>query len=227
LRAGDGRRLAAGAFVTAIVVTSLVSGARFANIFGRSPSQAYVENLTSSARAAGPAVNVYDTAVPAWLISPVEPHHSVTDLLRLSGATFKIEDRSTTPLIAAADGHLVKSVFVPASFVAPLAPCGSAVHGAGTFTFPLNRPAPDAGWYLHLQLFQQAPSTVTVELINAEGKVATPLGGSTLHLDQLASLSLRLPVFAPTAVRFRSTDPNTSLCLTAIQVGAPFPVAGS
>jgi hypothetical protein len=53
------------------------------------------------------------------------------------------------------------------------------------------------------------------------------VGGGTLHLSQLESISLRLPRFAPTAVRFTSSDPNTALCMTAVQVGAPFPVAGS
>jgi hypothetical protein len=227
VRGWDAPRAVTAALVVAVLATSLVSGFRFSQIFGRSPSQQYVENLTNSARVVGPTVNLYDTPVPAWLISPVEPNHRVTDLLRLAGAKFRTDDPSSRPLIAAPDGRLVKSVFVPAAAVLATPPCGSAVHGAGTFTFPLNRPAPPGAWYLHLQLFQQSQSTVTVELINSIGAIRTPVRGRTLHLNQLADISLRLPYFAPTAVRFHSSDPSTSLCLTVIQVGAPFPVAGS
>ena len=223
----DRSALVAAVLIAGVASASLVSGARFANIFGSLPAQRYVDNLSSSARLAGPNANVYDTAVPAWLISPVEPRHRVTDLLRLANVSVKVNDPSSTPLIAGGDGSLVRSVFVPASLVLPLPPCGTAVHGAGTFTFALNRPTWAAEWYLHLQLYQQSPSTVTIELIDAGGAVATPIGGGELHLSKLESLSLRLPKFAPTAIRFRSTDPNASLCMTAVQVGAPFPGTGS
>jgi hypothetical protein len=225
-RTPDRSVLVPGAVVVAVAVTSLVSGARFAHIFGSTPAHRYVDNLSSSARLAGPQANVYDTAVPPWLISPIEPHHRVTDLLRLSDVAVKVQDPSSTPLIAGADGRLVRSVFVPAGLVVPAPPCGTAVHGAGTFTYPLNRPVPAAEWYLHLQLYQRAPSTITVQLVDATGAVA-PVGGGTLHLSQLESISLRLPRFAPTAIRFTSTDRSTALCMTAVQVGAPFPAAGS
>ena len=220
----DHSTLTAAVLVTAVVVTSAVSGARFARIFGGTPAQQYVDNLTASARLAGPNVNVYDTAVPAWLISPVEPRHRVTDLLQLADVPVTVNSPASTPRIAAADGHLVASTFVSASTVVPQPPCGTAVNGSGTFTFPLDRSVVPGEWYLHLLLYQQEPSVVTVQLVGAAGKVAMPVGGGKLHLTKLESVSLRLPYFAPTAIRFRSTDPGTALCLTAIQVGAPFPV---
>lgn len=226
-RLTEPRIVGAGVLVAAVVVASLVSGARFANIFGRLPAERYVQNLTASATASGARPNVYDTPVPPWLISPVEPKHRVTDLLRLSRASFIVDDPGSTPLIAAADGRLVRSVFVPAASVRGQAPCGTAVRGAGVFTYPLVGAVARAEWYLHLQLFQQASSSVSVELVDARGAVAKPVTGSTLHLAPLAALNLRLPLFAPTAVRIRSTDPTLSLCLAAVQVGAPFPVPGS
>jgi hypothetical protein len=218
------RRLVTTGLVGLVVLASMVSGVRFARIFGGTPAKHYVDNLSASARLAGSNVNIYDTAVPPWLISPVEPRHRVSDLLQLADVPVTVEGASSTPLIATADGHLVASTFVPASAVLPQPPCGSAVHGAGTFTFPLNREVFLAGWYLHLQLFQQAPSTVSVDLLDAQGKVAQPVHGGLLHLAQLGSLNLRLPRFAPAAVRFHSTAPDTALCFTAIQIGAPFPV---
>lgn len=220
-------RVAAVVLVAVVVAASVVSGVRFARIFGKLRAESYVDTLAFTARAAGRNVNVYDTPVPGWLISPVEPHHRVTDLLRLLGLPAKVNDPSSPPLIANGSGQLVRSVFVPASAVPAAPPCGTALHGAGTFTFALNRPVQRAEWYLHLTLYQQTASTVTVELVDAAGHVATPVGGGTRHLPQLASFSLRLPAFAPTKIRFTVKDPSTALCLTSIQVGAPFPITAS
>lgn len=219
--------VAAGVLVVAIIATSIVSTARFADVFGRVPAHRYVENLAASARFYGDRANVYDTAVPGWLISPVEPHHRVTDLLALSGVAVKINDPSSTPLVATADGRLVPSVFVAAASVPGVAPCGTAVVGAGTSTHRLSKPVPGGEWYLQLRLFQQRPSTVSVDVVDAAGRVSVPVSGPRLQLGRLAAVTVRLPFSRPVAVRIHSSDPETSICMTTIQVGAPFPRPGS
>ena len=218
--------VAIAAGVAAVLVTSVVSGVRFAHNFAALPAERYVTNLANTARLYGPKVNIYDAAVPRWLISPVEPHHQVSDLLRLSRVTFTVEAPGSTPMMAASDGRLVRSVFIPGSALIGTPPCGTLVRGAGTFSFLLNHRVLPARWYLHLAGYQYKPSTVQVDLVNASGGIITPLQGSTLHLSQLAAVTLRLPFSAPVALRVRSADPHTALCLSSVLVGAPFPVTG-
>lgn len=207
-----------------LLAANLASGLRFATVLGRQQAETWVMNLRSSAQLAGAGVNVYDTPLPFWLIDGVEPHHRVSDLLRLAGIDARLESPASTPLVASSDGHLVPSVFVPAGSVTPVGSnCGSAVRGRGTFTFPLDRAVPDAEWWLRLTLFEQTPSTVRIHLVDATGAVVAPVSGAQVRLSRLESLSLRLPRFGAVAVRITSTSRDTALCLTSIQVGAPFP----
>lgn len=224
-----GRGALAAVLVAASVAAGLVSSARFADVFSRLPAQRYVDNLTASARLAGTATpaNVYDTSVPAWLISSVEPHHRVTDLLGLAGVPVTVNGPTSTPLVAAADGRLVPSVFVPAASVAGVRPCGTPLRGAGTFTYPLSERPRRGEWYLRLRLFQQRPSTIRLTVVDASGAEVAPVTGPTLRLPALAEVSVRLPAVTPTAVRIRSADPAASTCFTTVQVGAPFPRPGS
>lgn len=221
-------RILAGALVLALVLgTSLVSARRFATIYGRLPAESYVEAMQQSVNLAGQPVNVYDTDVPAWLISPVEPHHRVSDILTLLQVHATIESARSVPLIAAPNGALRKSVFVAAAQVRPVPGiCGTAINGKGTTTLPLERRAPYNAWWLNLTLFQSNPSTLRIQLVDAAGRTAAPLPGATVTLAKLEAISMRLPPFAPVAVRITSTDPGTAICLTRIAVGAPFPVAG-
>lgn len=219
------RRAVGGLLVVALVASSVYADLRFAHYWAQNPSKRYVDALLASARAAGGRPNVYDTSLPASIVSGVEPRHNVSDLLRLGGIHATYDDPRSEPLIAAADGRLVRSVFVPAAVgLGELKPsCGTYVHGSGTWAIPLSKPVTLASWYLRFELYQNGPSTIAVDLVDARGRVAHPVRGADVALtSRLAAVNLRLPVFSPVSIRVHSSSPTTSLCLVRTLVGAPF-----
>jgi hypothetical protein len=224
-----GIRFAAVAAVAAIMVTSLVSGSRFAVRFGESPVHNYFQSLEISARSFGAGVNIYDTAVPPTVISSFEPSHRVSDLLRLAGVPASFDDPRSEPLVVTGDGHLAKAVFVAAAIAEhPVSsPCGDFVHGVGTWTFRLERPVSRYEWFLRLELYQSTPSDVSVEVLDAKGAVVRPITGGNLHLGTLEARNLPLPLFAPVAVRVHSAHASTNLCLSRIAIGGPFAAGAS
>lgn len=222
------QRAAVAVLVVALVVSSVVSGVRFSHHWSQNPAKGYVDTLLASARAAGPHPNVYDTLLPQNVVSAVEPRHRVKDILQLGGVHATYEDPRSEPLVAAADGRLTRSVIVPASVgLGQLkVNCGTYIHGSGVWTIPLSKPVPTAEWYLRFELYQNAPSTVSVDLVDASGGVAHPVRGAEVPIGStLAALNLRLPAFAPVSVRVHSHGPATSLCLVRTMIGAPFPAA--
>lgn len=223
------QRVAGAAAVVAIMVMSLVSGARFAAPLSRSPVHDYVQNLQTSARSHGSEVNIYDTAVPQALISSYEPRHRVSDILALAGVPARFDDPSSEPMVVAADGHLTKAVFVAAHTATPLTggSCGTFVHGVGTWTMRLDAPATSNEWFLRLQLYQAQPSEVTIDVLDAAGHAAAPIAGSGVRLGRLEARNLPLPLFAPVAVRVRSSHADTNLCLARVSVGGPFAQRGT
>jgi len=213
--------------VVALAASSGYAGLRFSHYWAQNPSQRYVDSLLASARAAGARVNVYDTPLPSNIVSGVEPHHNVSDALRLGGIDATYEDPRSEPLVVAADGRLTKAAFVPASIGLGRLKvnCGTYIHGVGVWTIPLSRAVPLASWYLRFELYQNAASTITIDLIDAAGRETHPLRGPQVAIDStLAALNLRLSVFSPVSVRVHSASPATSLCLVRTLIGAPFPV---
>jgi len=220
------QRTIAAVVVAALLASSIYSGFRFSHYWAQNPAQRYVNSLLASARSAGGHVNVYDTALPANIVSGVEPRHNVSDVLQLGGVDATYEDPRSEPLVVAADGHLAKAAFVPASIgLGKLkVNCGTYVHGSGIWTIPLSKAVATAPWYLRFELYQNAPSTITVDLVDAAGRIAHPVLGSTVVIGStLAAVNLRLPVFSPVTVRVQSKSPRTSLCLVRTMIGAPFP----
>jgi hypothetical protein len=212
-----------------IAVMSVVSAVRFTDFWAANPGANYVANLKASVRAAGPTANVYDTPVPADIISVVEPHNHVSDVMRLAGLSARFDDPSSEPMVVTKDGHLARSVFVTGSTAAGILPpnCGTHIKGKGIWTVPLSRPVLPLEWYLRLELYQAKPSEIDVQVRNAKGAVASPTHGSHVSLRTLEALNLRLPAFAPSAVVIRTASASTDLCLVHIRVGAPFPVPGT
>ena len=220
------QRTIAAVVVAALLASSIYSGLRFSHYWAQNPAQRYVNSLLASARSAGGHVNVYDTALPANIVSGVEPRHNVSDVLQLGGVDATYEDPRSEPLVVAADGHLAKAAFVPASIgLGKLkVNCGTYVHGSGIWTIPLSKAVATAPWYLRFELYQNAPSTISVDLVDAAGRISHPVRGSTVVIGStLAAVNLRLPVFSPVTVRVQSKSPRTSLCLVRTMIGAPFP----
>jgi hypothetical protein len=222
------RYLIAGALVAAVGLSSMYSDIRFTHYWAKNPSEAYVDALLASGRAAGSDLNIYDTALPPDIVSRVEPHHRVADVLRLGGLKATYEDPRSEPLVASTDGHLVKAVFVPASFgLGDLkVNCGTYIHGTGTWTIPMSKPVPVAEWYLRFELYQSAASTISVELTDAAGSTIYPVQGTQVKIGRtLAAINLRLPASSPIAVKIRSPAASTSLCLVRTIIGGPFATA--
>jgi hypothetical protein len=222
------RYLIAAALVAAVGLSSMYSGIRFTHYWAKNPSKAYVDALLASGRAAGSDLNIYDTALPPDIVSKVEPHHRIADVLRLGGLKATYEDPRSEPLVASTDGHLVKSVFVPASVgLGELkVNCGTYIHGTGTWTIPMSKPVPVAEWYLRFELYQRAASTISVELTDAAGSTIYPVQGTQVEIGgTLAAINLRLPASSPIAVKIRSTAASTSLCLVRTIIGGPFATA--
>ena len=218
---------AAGAFTAALLVTSLVSGVLYAQVWWRNPARTYVSTLVASARAAGPAALLYDTPVRGDVVSPLEPAHHLSDLLALEDVPVTFDQPGAVPLVATTDGRLVKAVFVAAAHgVGPQQPsCGSYVHGTGPTTIPLDTTVRPGEWYLQLTFYQAQPSTVTITVLDADGVAHAPVAGAVHRLPTLANLALRLPLMSPSAIVVTSSSPTTSLCLVHTTVGAPFPAA--
>lgn len=222
------QRAAVAVLVVALAASSVVSGVRFTHYWSQNPSKRYVDTLLASARAAGPHPNVYDTVLPQNVVSAVEPRHRVKDVLQLGGVHATYEDPRSEPLVATADGRLTRSVFVPAAIgLGSLkVNCGTYIRGSGVWTIPLSKAVPAGEWYLRFELYQNAPSTITVDLVDADGRVVHPVRGADIAVGTLAALNLRLPAFAPVSVRVHSHAAATSLCLVRTLIGAPFPAGG-
>jgi hypothetical protein len=221
------QRLLGFGIAAVIAVSSVSSVVAFTRHWSKNPAKNYVASLLASARAAGPDLNVYNTALPSGLVSGAEPHHRVSDILRLGGLFAAYESPHSEPLVASADGRLTKSVFVPGAvgLGALQVNCGTYVHGPGTWSIPMSKSVPAAEWYLRFDLYQNAASTIAVDIVDATGRIAHPVQGAIVKLNQkLATVNLRLPAFAPVAVIVHSSAPATSLCLVHTVVGAPFPV---
>jgi hypothetical protein len=209
----------------AIVGASAVSGVQYVQAWSRSPAKAYVQTLVASTRAVGPSALLYDTPIRGDVVSPLEPDHHVSDLLRLMDVPATFDHAGGPPLVATADGRLVKATFIPVAHAAgPDQPsCGTYVHGTGQTVIPLNTTVRAGEWYLQLSLYQSQPSQVRVQVLDADGTVRDPVFGAAQRLPTLASLSLRLPLMTPKAVLVTSDSGTTSLCLVQTLVGAPFP----
>ncbi len=80
---------------------------------------------------------------------------------------------------------------------------------------------------MRIDLYQSAPSVIGIEVLNAAGEVVAPVGGARVALSKLEAVNLRLPLFAPSAVRIRSDSSATNLCLVHVRVGGPFAVPGA
>ncbi|MDQ1733625.1 MAG: hypothetical protein QOK10_3784 [Pseudonocardiales bacterium] len=211
--------------VGAVLIAACVSSVRYTRFWAHNPGRSYAATLASGVRAAGPRVNLYDTPVPPALISSVEPHHHVSDLLRLLGVPAQFDQPESEPLVATSDGRLVKAGFIVAASAAdkPVPNCGTHLKGAGPFTIALSRPVREGEWFLRLELYEQAPSTIDVHIVDRDGSILAPTNGPTLTLPRLAALNVRLPAMEPASVVVATRSTSIDVCLVRVLIGGPLP----
>jgi hypothetical protein len=221
------RSVLVGCLVGVLVISNMLSVARFADIWSTNPGRNYVGNLVRSARAVGPSVNVYDTPVRGDVLSGLEPEHYVSDLLALENVPANVDSPISDPLIVKPNGQLVHAAFVSAGNAkGPTKPqCGTYLSGAGTWKLTFDKPVNPGEWFLRLELYQAQPSVISIQVVNRDGTASAPVTGARISLTKLEELNLRMPVVAPVAVRITTMSASTSLCLTRVSVGAPFPVS--
>jgi hypothetical protein len=209
-----------------VLAASFVSGAAFVRRFWDNPAKHYIDNLIVGARAAGPEVNIYDSAINGDVIPYIEPNHYVSDVLRLAGVQARYDDPSSEPVVAAPDGRLVAARFVPAADArGPAKPgCGTYIGGRGSWLIAFSSTMSTKDWYLRLELYQPRPNRFSVEIIDRDGAILAPARGATVAVSRkLEAVNLRLPISSPTALVIRTDDPATTLCLVHTYVGVPLP----
>jgi len=212
-----------------LVCSSIASSVGFARHWSANPGRNYYAALTASARAQGPTVNVWDTPVPGGLISFVEPHHHVSDLLTLAGVHATYNDTRSEPFVVSGNGNLTKSVFLNSAVAAgkPIPGCGTLIRGEGTFDVPLNKTPPPAEWFVRIDLYQQTESTVDIEVLDQQGHPHSISGGSKRVLGPLAAMRFRLPFMTPSGIRINTLGRAVNICFVHVQVGGPFPAGGA
>lgn len=218
------RWIALGAGV-ALVAASVWSTSGFARRYWQNPDRAFVTNMIASARAGGPDLNVYDSAVP--VISIFEPHHFVSDILGLGGVRVRYDDPSSEPLVVnPTRGQFVPARFVPQTDVVGLMKpgCGSYLSGVGEWRLPFSQEVPKRDWFLRLESYHSRRTVLRVSLVDPSGSTLLPVSGSAVALSRpLEAVNLRLPDSAPRTLIIRSDDPGAMVCLVHGYLGYVVP----
>jgi hypothetical protein len=205
----------------------VLSDATFTHRWAQNPSEAYVDTLTHSVRAAGPEVNLWDSRVPSSVLAFFSEQNHVSDLLRLAHLPARFQDPATKPMLVKDDGGLVPAALLPvATQIGPgKGSCTRLVHGQGSWTIPLSRRLGANEYFVQIDYLQQRASVLYIAVRNQDGKTVEPVGGQRLELpSQLASLYLRLPLTTVESLVVRSDSPGNSVCIGAILVGVPYAV---
>lgn len=231
-RRRKGKAVSALGLIAGVLVLggSVVSGVRYTRQWARSPARDYVNAFTSSASAIGPSINLFDTPIDPRVVPILEPAHYISDLVELTGTSARFDQLTPAPRVVAPDGRIMPASFLPSARVETRGEnkfCNYLVSGRTDRTSPLTSTPHENEWFLQLTFFQQHPSALEVTLVDARGQEIGPSSARVVLATNLGTAYLRFPTVRPVAVRIRSTSTATNVCLTSIQVGYPFPKAGS
>ena len=222
-------RVVPAALATLFLVSSGLSAATFTHRWAQNPSEAYVDRLTSSVRAAGPGVNLWDSRVPPGVLAFFSEHNHVSDVLKLAELPARFQDAQTPPMLVKPDGSLAPaSLFPVATQIGPnKGSCTRLVQGQGSWTIPLSKRLGANEYFVQLSYLQQKASVLYLAIRDQTGKTVEPEGGSRRELPfQLAHLYLRLPLTTAESLVVRSEGLDTNVCIGAIVVGVPYALAG-
>jgi hypothetical protein len=214
---------------TAIVLSSIISGVSYTQLWGRSPTRAYVAAIEKSLRDAGSNPALYDTPVPSQLI-PLEAAHYVSDVVGLTGRSADFGYAAARPQLFDAKGHIVPARFYVQTSVDLSAPgfCRFPVQGASTVTKRFAAKPRHNDWYVQVSYFEQHASVVRVTVLGRDGATRAPVGGSRLVLHGgPGGFHLLFRATSPVAIRIQSLSPATNLCVVGVQLGFPYAAKAS
>ena len=210
----------------ALLVSSGYSAVRFEHRWLQNPTRPYVDRLTANVRKAGPAVNLYDTSVSSTVVPYFfGPTLHLSELLGWADAKVRFDQTDTQPLLVDQQGNLVAANLLPAAsgILPPKQLCQALVQGVGSWRVPLDKRLPYGEGFLHLEYFQQRPSTLEVLIETADGKLVAPTtGGRVAFPVTLGAQLLRLRPSTAVAVVIRSQSAASNICIGGIVIGAPF-----
>ena len=220
------RWVPAAAGCAVLLVSSGYTAVRFEQRWLQNPTRPYVDRLTAGLKQAGPTVNLYDTAVSSTVVPYFfGPTLHLSDLLGWTDAKVRFDQTDTAPLLVDERGELVAANLLPAAtgVLPPKQICQALVQGVGSWRVPLDKPLPYGEGFLHLEYFQQRPSTLSVLIEDADGKLVAPVTGSRVAFGvTLGAQLLRLRPSTAVAVVIRSGSAAANICIGGIVIGAPF-----
>jgi hypothetical protein len=220
------RRPAAVGGCVLLVGSSVFSIVLFERRWLQKPTRPYVRTLTANLAQAGPNVNLYDTSVSNTVVPYFfGPTMHLSTLLSWTDAKVRFDQTDTAPLLVDQQGHLVAASLLPAaSGVLPAgALCQALVQGVGSWRIPLDKKLPLGDGFLHLEYFQQHPSTLNVLVEDASGRLLPPVTGGRVSFPvTLGAQLLRLPQSEARAIVIRSDSAAANICVGGVVIGAPF-----
>ncbi|GAB3820868.1 hypothetical protein GCM10028799_31030 [Kribbella italica] len=222
--------VAAGAMIT-WTTAAVVSLASFAQYWDDNPSRPYFATLRAELENAGPAVNLWDTRLPNSLSVALSADPRVSPVLRTAGIPFQLQSSSSEPRMVD-DAGRIRPAHLGAWATAAIPPkgkgqiCSVFLQGASTVTLPLKATTaerPTANWFVKVGYLSRVEHTVAIELVGTDGRsVAVPAAVPAVWPAGLANRYLGpTPVTDLAAVRFRSTDPKSNLCIGNVEIGLP------
>jgi hypothetical protein len=207
----------------------VVSDANFAKAWDDNPSRPYFDNVTAELDKAGPSVNLWDSPMPADVVTLLSPDRRLSPVLRMLGVPFRLQGPGSDPYFVDETGHLKPShlaVWSRAGAPKKNPICDMPMSGAASLTFPL-RPTQseliEAEWFVKAGYFADHESRLLIELLDASGRtVALPepaaswpaSNGSSMYFGPSARI-------LATSIRLTTTDPKTNLCITDLEIGLP------
>ncbi|GAB2586732.1 hypothetical protein [Kribbella endophytica] len=222
--------IAAGAMI-AWVASAVVSLASFAQYWDDNPSRPYFATLRAELDNAGPSVNLWDTRLPNSLSIALSADPRVSPVLRTAGIPFQLQVSGSEPRMVDDTGR-IRPAHLSAWATDVIPPkrkgqiCSVFLQGASTTTLPLKATTadhPTANWFVKIGYLSKIEHTVAVELIGTDGRsVAVPAPAPAAWPAGVASSYLGpTPVTDLAAIRLRTTDPKSNLCIGSVEVGLP------
>jgi hypothetical protein len=221
------RRILLPVLAALFLVSSGLSAATFNHRWAQNPARSYVHRLTTSVRAAGPEVNLWDSRVPPSVMAFFATHNHVSDVLRLARLPAQFQDATTQPMLVTDNGSLAPAALFPVATQAGPATksCTRLVQGRGQWSIPLTRKLGANEYFVQISYLQQKASVLYLAVRDGAGRVVEPEGGQRRELPyQLANIYLRLPLASVGTLEIRSEGLDTNVCIGAVVVGVPYAV---